>query len=87
MDAKTESRIVALLGELAAEGVTMVATTHKNALLPLLDRLVVLQAGRVLLDGPRDAVLAKLSGKPQAVPTPVPAPQPASAPVAQGAVA
>lgn len=81
MDAKTESRIVALLAELAAEGVTMVATTHKNALLPLLDRLVVLQAGRVLLDGPRDAVLAKLSGKPQAVP-------PAAAPVsAQGAVA
>jgi len=81
MDAKTESRIVGLLGELAAEGVTMVATTHKNALLPLLDRLVVLQAGRVLLDGPRDVVLAKLSGKPQAVP-------PAAAPVsAQGAVA
>lgn len=81
MDAKTESRIVGLLGELAAEGVTMVATTHKNALLPLLDRLVVLQAGRVLLDGPRDVVLAKLSGKPQAVPAAV-------APVtAQGAVA
>ena len=84
MDAKTEARIVGLLGELSAEGVTMIATTHKNALLPLLDRLVVLQAGRVLLDGPRDLVLAKLSGRPQtvqAVPTP---PTPI---VAQGAVA
>lgn len=85
MDAKTEARIVGLLGELAAEGVTMVATTHKNALLPLLDRLVVLQAGRVLLDGPRDFVLAKLSGKPQAVPSPATAAVPAA--VAQGAIA
>ena len=67
MDARSEARIVALLGELAAEGITLVATTHKNALLPLLDRLVVLQGGRLLLDGPREAVLAKLSGKPQVV--------------------
>ena len=66
MDAKSEARIVALLGELASEGVTLIATTHKNALLPLLDRLVVMQGGRVVLDGPRDAVLAKLSGKPKA---------------------
>lgn len=67
MDAKSEARMVALLGELAAEGVTLIATTHKNALLPLLDRLVVLQGGRVVVDGPRDAVLAKLSGKTKAV--------------------
>jgi ATP-binding cassette subfamily C protein LapB len=65
MDSVTEARVVGLLRELAAEGVTLVATTHKTALLPLLDRLIVLQGGRILLDGPRDAVLAKLSGKPQ----------------------
>ncbi len=80
MDAKTESRIVALLSELADEGVTMVATTHKNALLPLLDRLVVLQAGRVLLDGPRDVVLARLSGK-------SPPTAPVALPMEQGATA
>jgi ATP-binding cassette subfamily C protein LapB len=67
MDSVTEARVVSLLRELAAEGVTLVAATHKTALLPLLDRLIVLQGGRVLLDGPRDAVLAKLSGKPQTV--------------------
>lgn len=75
MDANTEARIVDLLGELAAEGLTLVVTTHKTALLPLLDRLVVLQAGRLLLDGPRDVVLAQLSGKSQ------PAPSAAQAPV------
>lgn len=68
MDAVTETRIVNLLREVAASGATLIATTHKTALLPLFDRLIVLQGGRILLDGPRDAVLAKLSGRPQPVP-------------------
>lgn len=67
MDSVSEARVVGLLRELAAEGVTLVVTTHKTALLPLLDRLIVLQGGRLLLDGPRDAVLAKLSGRPEPV--------------------
>lgn len=65
MDSATEARVVNLLRELAAEGATLVVTTHKTALLPLLDRLVVLHGGRVQLDGPRDAVLARISAKPQ----------------------
>ncbi|MBI5660167.1 MAG: ATP-binding cassette domain-containing protein [Nitrosomonadales bacterium] len=68
MDSMSEARVVALLRELAAEGVTLVVTTHKTALLPLLDRLIVLQGGRMLLDGPRDAVLAKLSGRSEPAP-------------------
>lgn len=68
MDSVSEARVVALLRELAAEGVTMVVTTHKTALLPLLDRLIVLQNGRLLLDGPRDTVLAKLSGRSEPTP-------------------
>ncbi|MDP1717651.1 MAG: ATP-binding cassette domain-containing protein, partial [Burkholderiales bacterium] len=68
MDSVTEARIVSLLREITAAGTTLVAATHKTALLPLLDRLIVLQAGRILLDGPRDAVLAKLSGRPQHAP-------------------
>jgi len=68
MDSVSEARVVALLRELAAEGVTMVVTTHKTALLPLLDRLIVLQNGRPLLDGPRDTVLAKLSGRSEPTP-------------------
>lgn len=64
MDSVTEARIVNLLREITAEGATLIAATHKTALLPLFDRLIVLQGGRVLLDGPRDTVLAKLSGQP-----------------------
>lgn len=67
MDSATEARVVSLLAEAAAKGATLVVATHKTALLPLLDRLVVLHGGRILLDGPRDQVLAKLAGKPQAV--------------------
>ena len=62
MDSVTETRIVKLLQEVAEDGATIIAATHKTALLPLLNRLVVLQSGKLLLDGPRDAVLAKISG-------------------------
>lgn len=67
MDSVTETRIVNLLREITAAGATLVAATHKTALLPLFERLIVLQGGRILLDGPRDTVLAKLSGRPQPV--------------------
>jgi len=42
---------------------TMILITHKISLLELVDRLIVVDAGKILLDGPRDEVLAKLSGK------------------------
>jgi ATP-binding cassette subfamily C protein LapB len=62
MDSHTEARVVAILKAKAAEGVTLIVATHKNALLPVVDRLLLMQGGRVLMDGPRDLVLAKLSG-------------------------
>jgi len=36
--------------------------THRSALLPLVDRLIVLERGKVVMDGARDAVLKRLSG-------------------------
>ena len=42
---------------------TMILITHKTSLLELVDRLIVIDMGKILLDGPRDEVLAKLSGK------------------------
>jgi ATP-binding cassette subfamily C protein LapB len=76
MDSATEARVVQLLRELAQEGVTLIVTTHKTALLPLLDRLLVLTGGRVSLDGPRDPVLARVSGKAPAAVVPVAAAAP-----------
>ena len=64
MDSVTEARVVQLLAEVCASGATLVAATHKTGLLPLFDRLIVLQNGRIVADGPRDPVLAKMLGKP-----------------------
>lgn len=63
MDAATEARVVALLEKRAAEGTTLLIATHKTALMPMLDRLLVFQGGRLLMDGPRDSVLQKLTTK------------------------
>lgn len=71
MDAASEARITALLKEVSDTGVTLMVSTHKTGLLPLLDRLVVVHGGRIVVDGPRQAVMDKLSGRP-AVPQRVP---------------
>ena len=39
---------------------TVVLVTHKMSMLSLVDRVVVMDAGRKVADGPRDAVLAML---------------------------
>ena len=62
MDAASEARVVATLHAKAAAGATLIVATHKSALLPVVERLLVIQGGRVAIDGPRDLVLAKLSG-------------------------
>ena len=63
MDADSEARVVALLKATLGATESAIIATHKTALLPLLTRLLVVRDGRVVLDGPRDEVLAKLSGK------------------------
>lgn len=46
------------------KGRTLILITHKQAMLSLVDRLILLDQGRLLMDGPRDKVLEALqSGK------------------------
>jgi ATP-binding cassette subfamily C protein LapB len=61
MDAVTEARILQLLQELGNQGHSLLVATHKSALIPLFDRLIVLQNGRIAIDGPREAVIVHLS--------------------------
>ncbi|MBI4293742.1 MAG: ATP-binding cassette domain-containing protein [Betaproteobacteria bacterium] len=61
MDAVAEAKVVAMLHAKAAAGTTLLVATHKSALLPIVDRLMVMQGGRVAIDGPRDLVMAKLA--------------------------
>ena len=72
LDGNTEARVLGMLRERSA-GRTLITVTHKQSLLPLFDRLIVMANGRIALDGPRDAVLARLQGAAN------PAPQPAQA--------
>ena len=65
MDPATEARLIENLRNI--KGTTMLLVTHRTAMLPLVDRLVVLDQGRVVLDGPRNEVLRKLQGGPAPV--------------------
>lgn len=42
------------------EGRTLILITHKQAMLPLVDRLILMDQGKVIMDGPRDRVLEAL---------------------------
>jgi ATP-binding cassette subfamily C protein LapB len=63
MDADSEAKVVALLKSVLGTAQTAIVATHKTALLPMLTRLLVVQNGRIVMDGPRDQIMAKLSGK------------------------
>lgn len=64
MDPATEQRLIRELR--ALQDTTVLLVTHRMAMLPLVDRLVVLDRGRVVADGPRDEVLRALSQAPAA---------------------
>lgn len=44
------------------EDKTLVLVTHKTSMLSLVDRLIVMNAGQIVADGPRDEILKALSG-------------------------
>jgi len=58
-DPGTEQRLIARLRLLT--DTTIVLVTHRMAMLALIDRLIVMDRGRIVADGPRDQVLAALS--------------------------
>ncbi|WP_241159425.1 MULTISPECIES: type I secretion system permease/ATPase [unclassified Desulfovibrio] len=45
------------------QGRTLILITHRLSMLRIVDRLIVMENGRIKLDGPRDEVLARLRGK------------------------
>ena len=59
MDGRTEQTVIRRLKEFAKDR-TLVLVTHRPALLDLVDRLIVLDAGRKVADGPKERVLDSL---------------------------
>lgn len=68
MDAQSEMAFLRQLRD-AAGTATLVVVTHRPAVLELVQRIVVVDGGRVVMDGPRDQVLAALSGVRPAAPS------------------
>ncbi|MEN9905487.1 MAG: Toxin translocation ATP-binding protein, partial [Pseudomonadota bacterium] len=78
MDAQLEAKVMQHLFQEVSPDTLLVVVTHKTALLPLVNRLIVVDRGRVVLDGPRDAVLARLRSGGAQSPRPAAAANPAA---------
>jgi ATP-binding cassette subfamily C protein LapB len=68
MDANTEAELIRHIGEWARGGATLLVCTHRMSFLEVVDRLLVLDRGRLVADGPKAEVLARLgsgSAKPR----------------------
>lgn len=60
MDQRMQTQIVDRLKELNGTGVGLIICTHRQSLAAMADRLLVMDQGRVVLDGPRPQVLTQL---------------------------
>ncbi len=60
MDSQGEENFLRMLREEARDS-TVIMITHRSVLLPLVDRLILVDRGIVLMDGPRDQVLADVA--------------------------
>jgi ATP-binding cassette subfamily C protein LapB len=64
-DVRSESEFLARLKSMVDADTTVIVSTHRLSLLSFVDRLLLLEKGRLVADGPRDKVLAMLlSGSP-----------------------
>ena len=61
MDTQTELYFIEHLKTALAPDQTLIVATHRHNMLSILDRLIVIDGGRILADGPRDQVLGHLS--------------------------
>ncbi|NKB51244.1 MAG: type I secretion system permease/ATPase [Rhizobiaceae bacterium] len=61
MDTATEATFVRNMAEYRGEISTLIVATHRSSLLELVDRVIVLDQGRIIADGPKKQVLAKLA--------------------------
>ena len=61
LDNEAEAAMIERL-RTTTEGRTLLLVTHRMSMLHLVERIIVLEDGRVVVDGPRDEILRQLSG-------------------------
>ena len=64
LDSQGENELLKRLKDYLTPQQTLVIVTHKTAPLALVDRIMVVTQGKVVIDGPRDAVWSKLTNTP-----------------------
>ena len=62
MDPASENRLRQRLHKLC-EGKTTILITHKGSMLTLVDKLILIDRGRLVAYGPKDEVIAKLQAR------------------------
>jgi len=60
LDSHAEATLIAHLSK-ATRGKTLLVVTHRMSMARLVDRIIVLDRGRVVVDGPRDTVLSAMA--------------------------
>ena len=63
LDQNTEQQVLRALADWVRDR-TMIVVTHRPQILMLVDRIIVMEQGQIVMDGPKQAVLDRLSGKP-----------------------
>lgn len=61
MDTQSERWFIDSLNKALTKGQTLIVSTHRHAMLSIVDRLIVIDQGRIIADGPKDKVIATLS--------------------------
>lgn len=59
MDNASEKKLIERI-DTYLEGKTTLLVTHKTSMLKLVDRLIVMEDGHIILDGPKEEVLQEL---------------------------
>ncbi len=60
MDTQTETALIERL-RMEVKSRTLVLVTHRPPLLALVDRIILMDRGKIIADGPRDVILAKIT--------------------------
>jgi ATP-binding cassette subfamily C protein LapB len=63
MDMRTEMSFVERLKTATYPGQTLIVSTHRHAVLSLCDRLIVMDRGKIVADGPREEIMAQAMAK------------------------
>jgi ATP-binding cassette subfamily C protein LapB len=63
MDNQTEALFIESLRKGLEPGQTLIVSTHRTQMLSIVDRLLVIDQGAIIADGPRDAILSQMAGR------------------------